>query len=73
MLTYINKAHPDQRVNELCIELQLLLHLRWGCVPRLNPLLVVVVPIQEPRQELFILKQVDEKLRFIESEPRLGS
>lgn len=75
MLTYIYQAHADQRVDELCVELQLqlLLHMGWGCVPRLDPLLVVVVPIKEAREELFVLEQVDEKLGLIESEPRLGS
>ena len=72
-LTYIDQAHADQRVNELCVELQLLFHLRGRCVPRLDPLLVVVVPIQEPREELFVLEQVDEKLGLIESEPHLRS
>lgn len=71
--TYIDQAHAYERVDELCIEFQLLLHLRWVCVIRLDPLLVVVVPIQEAREELFVLKQVDEKLGLIESEPRLGS
>jgi hypothetical protein len=71
--TYIDQAHADERVNELCVELQLLFHLLWRCVPRLDPLLVVVVPIQEPREELFVLEQVDEKLGLIESEPRLRS
>lgn len=73
LVTYVDKAHADQRVDELCVELQLLFHMRRGRVPRLDPLLVVVVPIKEPREELFILEQVNEKLRLIESESHLRS
>ena len=71
--TYVDKAHTDQRVDELYVELQLLFYMRRGRVPRLDPLLVIVVPIKEPREELFILEQVNEKLRLIESESHLRS
>ena len=54
-LTYIDKTHSDQWVDELCVELKLVFHIGRGCVPRLNPLLVVVVPIEEAGEELFVL------------------
>ena len=73
LVTYVDKAHTDQRVDELYVELQLLFYMRRGRVPRLDPLLVIVVPIKEPREELFILEQVNEKLRLIESESHLRS
>jgi len=71
--TYIDEAHADQGVDELCVEFQLMFHIGRGCFPRLDPLLVVVVPIEEAGEEFFVLKHVDEKLWLVGSEPQLGS